>query len=118
MTHAHITSWLLAIILFFVTNAMMNAGKEKPAKILHMILRVLYILIIVTGVQIVLGLFQISGEYIGKIVFGLWTVVMMELILVRNKKGKSTKAFWIQFVIVLILTLLLGFRLPLGFQFF
>jgi hypothetical protein len=40
------------------------------------------------------------------------------MILVRAKKKKPTRIFWIQFVIVLIVVILLGLRLPIGLKFF
>ncbi len=114
MTHAHITTWVVAIILFFVAHSLFKSGKEKPSKIVHMVLRLFYILIVITGVILVTGVYQLDGEYIAKIVLGIWTIGAMEMVLVRLKKGKPTRVFWIQFVIVLLLTIVLGMRLPLG----
>ncbi|MDQ0232253.1 YisL family protein [Metabacillus malikii] len=118
MTHAHITTWLIAIILFFVVNALLKSKKDKQAKITHMVLRLFYILIIVTGVIITVGLSKIDGEYIGKIILGILTIGMMEMVLAKVKKGKPAKVFWILFFVIFILTVLLGLRLPLGFWVF
>ncbi|BBP88362.1 hypothetical protein BsIDN1_19800 [Bacillus safensis] len=50
-THLHITAWVLGIILFFVAFAL--AGKnDKGAKIVHMIVRLFYLIIIATGVEL------------------------------------------------------------------
>lgn len=114
MTHAHITTWVVAIILFFVANTLLKSGKEKPSKIVHMVLRLFYILIIVTGVMIASNI-QLNGEYIGKMILGIVTIGMMEMVLIKSKKGQPTKVFWIVFIIALILTILLGLRLPYGF---
>ncbi|APH05964.1 YisL family protein [Bacillus weihaiensis] len=114
MVHAHITSWALGIILFFVAFSLFKSGKEKPFKIVHMVLRLVYVLIVITGIVVVTGVSQLSAEYIAKIVLGIWTIGAMEMVLVRSKKGKPTRVFWIQFIVVLIVTILLGVRLPLG----
>jgi len=114
MTHAHITTWVVAIILFFVAHSLYKSGKEKPSKIVHMVLRLFYILIIVTGGLLVSAIYKIDGEYIAKMILCVLTIGAMEMVLVRLKKGKPTRVFWIQFVIVVILTILLGMRLPLG----
>lgn len=114
MVHMHITAWVIGLILLFVASSMYKSGKEKPATIVHMILRVFYLLIIASGIMIVVSLTKISGEYIGKIVLGILTVGMMEMVLVKMKKGQPAKTFWIIFIIVFILTVLLGARLPLG----
>ncbi len=117
-THLHITTWVVALILFFVANSLFKSGKEKPFKIVHMTLRLFYLLIIASGLQLVLSLAAINGEYIGKIILGIYVIGMMEMILVRSKKKKPTRIFWIQFVIVLIIVILLGLRLPLGLKWF
>lgn len=116
-THAHITSWVLALVLFFVVNSLHKSGKAKAAKIVHMILRVLYIIVFATGGMLVHTLF--SGqpyEYIAKVLGGLWIIATMEMVLVRSVKGKSTRSPWIQFVIAVVVVILLGLRLPLGFN--
>lgn len=48
MTHAHITTWVLSIILLIVILIMQKQGKNT--KVLHMILRVFYLLILATGI--------------------------------------------------------------------
>ncbi|WP_155111913.1 YisL family protein [Metabacillus mangrovi] len=110
----HITSWILGLILFFAAYFLHTGGNARVSKILHMILRVFYILIIVTGVWILLSLSNINAEYIIKGLAGLWLIASMEMILVRLKKNKPVRSFWIQLIIALVLVLLLGWRLPLG----
>ncbi|MDQ0224207.1 YisL family protein [Metabacillus niabensis] len=118
MTHVHITSWVIAIILFFVATSLLKSKKEKQAKIVSMILRVFYILVIGTGVLILSGFTSIDGEYIGKIILGILTIGMMEMVLAKVKKGKPAMLFWILFFVILILTISLGLRLPEGFDLF
>lgn len=118
-THAHITAWVLALVLFFVANSLHKSGKAKAAKIVHMILRVLYILVFATGGMLVHTLFSMQPvEYIAKVLIGLWVIAAMEMVLVRTVKGKATKSLWIQFYVAVVLVILLGLRLPLGFQLF
>lgn len=118
-THAHITAWVLALVLFFVANSLHKSGKAKAAKIVHMILRVLYIIVFATGGMLVHTLFSMQPvEYIAKVLIGLWVIAAMEMVLVRTVKGKSTKSLWIQFYVAVVLVILLGLRLPLGFQLF
>lgn len=115
MAHLHITAWLVAIILLFVVTAFYKQGKAKPAKILHMILRLFYLIVIFSGGVLLFTYSSISGELIIKILAGLWTIVTIEMITVGTKKDKPTKGWWIQFVIVAAIAIILGFgRLPLG----
>ena len=48
-THLHITSWVLAIILLIVVLMLHKQGKAKAAKIVHMILRLDFLLILYSG---------------------------------------------------------------------
>ncbi|MCM3767400.1 YisL family protein [Neobacillus niacini] len=115
MIHGHVTAWVLALILFFVAMALQSSGKEKGAKIVKMILRVLYLLIIATGVGLIFSLAKISVLYILKAVVGLWIIGLFEMILGRVASKRRTSVFWIQFVIAWALVLYLGFiQLPMS----
>ncbi|OCA84301.1 hypothetical protein A8F94_16450 [Bacillus sp. FJAT-27225] len=118
MTHAHITTWVLGLILFFVALNLYKGGNEKGAKITHMILRVLYILILVTGFMILFDLSKIGLLYILKTAVGLWVIAIMEMLLIKTGKKVDAKVLWIQFVIALVLVLLLGLSMPMGFDWF
>ncbi|MGG2066714.1 YisL family protein [Bacillus sp. S14(2024)] len=114
MLHMHITAWSLGIILFFVTYSMYKNGKQ--AKPMHMVVRLLYILIIVSGLLVYKDVHWMPMLYGMKMLGGIWVIAAMEMVLVKASKGKSTRALWIQFVIVLLVVLYLGLRLPLGFS--
>lgn len=123
MVHLHITVWLLAIILLFIVIGLQNSGKEKGAKILQMILRLDYLVILYSGGSMFADLWKWdtvnNGEVFVKVLAGLWVIITIEMIGIRNGKNKSTKGLWIQFIIAFLITLILGFgRLPLGVQLF
>ena len=112
-THIHITTWVLGIVFFLLA-----AFGVKP-KMMHMITRLFYILIIISGG----ALFMEYGsgdqmQYGMKFLFGILTIGMMEMVLVKQKKGKKTGLFWILFVVFLLVTMFYGFKLPIGFNFF
>ncbi|MBT2688989.1 YisL family protein [Bacillus sp. ISL-47] len=117
MIHAHITTWFLALVLFIVALVMHKSGKHKGLKVVHMILRLFYLLIIGTGVWILSTLNNIDMLYVLKSLVGLWVIAMFEMIIIRTVKEKKTSILWIQFIIALILVLYLGFvQLPLTFM--
>lgn len=121
MAHLHITSWVLAIILIFIVSAFYGQDKTKPGKIVHMILRLDYLLLLYSGGSLI-GTYisngvsgAMLGELIVKVIAGIWVIVSMEMIGVKTKKNKPVKVWWIQFVIAAIIAIGLGFgRLPLG----
>lgn len=115
MAHLHITAWVIAFILLFVVVSFYKGGKEKPGKILHMILRLDYLVILYSGGSLFSDYTIMSGELIVKVLAGLWTIVSIEMITVKTKKEKPTKAWWIQFAVAALIAILLGFvRLELG----
>lgn len=117
MIHAHMTAWFLALILFFVSIGLHKSGKEKGSKIVHMILRVVYLLILLTGFMLLFSI-NITIMYVLKAAVGLWVISMLEMILIRTKKSEKASILWIQFVVALLLVLYLGLSLPLGTDLF
>ncbi len=113
MTHAHITTWLVALILFFVAINLNKKGNEKGFKLLQMILRAMYLLILATGGILLSSVATISLLYILKVIVGLWIIALFEMILMRSAKKKPVAVLWVQFIIAFLLVLYLGFKLPL-----
>ena len=118
ITDFHITSWLLGVILLIVAAVLLKKGNQKGYKITHMILRVVYLVIIATGADLLFRMDSISGEYIGKAVLGLIVIGLMEMILIKMKKGASTKGFIIGFVVMFIIIVAMGLQMPLGMDLF
>jgi hypothetical protein len=117
MTHAHLTAWFLALVLFFIALGLHKSGKQKGAKIVKMILRLFYLLIILTGAMLLFSISTISGLYILKAAVGLWVIAAFEMILGKTAKGENASVSWIQLIIAFVLVLYLGFSMPLGFDF-
>ncbi|MFB1050059.1 YisL family protein [Paraliobacillus sp. JSM ZJ581] len=121
MIHLHITSWVLALILFIISYYYYKVNKQKTAKITHMVIRLLYVLILYSGGDLLVGYIQsgtfnaFAAETIIKVVAGLWVIVCMELLLVRFAKSKPIKGFFVQLTVALVIVIALGFgRLPWG----
>ncbi|MDF2608387.1 MAG: hypothetical protein K0S51_2116 [Bacillales bacterium] len=113
MTHAHLTSIVLALVIFCAAYLLQRSGKN--VKVLHMILRVMYVLVFITGGML---FFKMDLLYGLKLVLGLWFLGLFEMILIRDRKGGNTSGLWIQFVIVLIGLIYLGLKLPQGLFYF
>ncbi|MGN7477082.1 YisL family protein [Solibacillus silvestris] len=115
-THLHITTWVVALILFLIA-----AFSSKKLTAVHMILRVMYILVIVTGGALFLEwrdkIVESGMNYDMKVLFGILVIGFMEMILVRKNKGKSVNMFWVLFGIVLLVTLYLGLSMGIGVNF-
>ena len=84
-THFHIFTWVVGIILFLVAASMETESKGR--KILHMIARLFYVLILFSGVLLFLKILIIDGALYGvKFLLGFLTIGMMEMVLVRSAK--------------------------------
>jgi hypothetical protein len=114
MTHAHITTWLIALILFIVAIVLHKNEKQRPYKIVVMILRVFYLLIIVTGGMLISNMAVIPGMYWVKTILGLLVIGFFEMVLAQTTKGKSASLAWILLIVAFIGVVYLGFTLPQG----
>ncbi len=116
-THFHILTWVVGIIVFIVASGMEPGTKNR--KIMHMVARLFYVLIIISGALLFFAHSGIDPMLYGiKFLFGLLTVGMMEMVLIRSQKNKDVKMFWILFVVFLLVTMFLGLKLPVGFDLF
>lgn len=118
-THLHVTAWALAFILFIIVVVLNKSGKAKGAKIVHMILRLDYLLILYSGGTLLANYLAGDpqmGEAIFKGLAGIWAIFAMEMIGIKMARHEATKSFWIQLIIAVLITMALGFgRLPGGF---
>lgn len=117
-THFHIFTWVVGIIVFLVTAVMAKGSKGR--KISHMITRLFYVLILLSGVLLFMkGMDYDQGALYGmKLLFGLVSVGLMEMVLVRSNKGKNVTTFAVLLFIFVMVTMFLGFKLPMGITWF
>ncbi|MER2089460.1 YisL family protein [Sporosarcina sp. JAI121] len=116
-THLHIFTWVVGIILFLIAAGMDKESKGR--KILHMIARLFYVLILISGALLFFKYSSNDAALYGvKFLLGFLTIGMMEMVLVRSTKNKSVKTVWILFFVFLLATLFLGFKLPVGIDWF
>ncbi|MGG0482638.1 DUF1516 family protein [Priestia aryabhattai] len=107
--HIHVTLWTLLIISFVVSLILHRAGKAKGQKILHMVARLLYLLVLVSGLHMLAAWYHFQGAALIKGIAGVLVLVGMEMVLVRTEKGKRTGVAWTILVIALILVFYYGY---------
>lgn len=108
-SHSHAGSWFFTILLFAISYMMLKKQNMKAQKITHMILRLFFVIMVVTGFGMLIG-FNFSLNFVIKGILAFILISLMEMILVRSKKGKETKPLWIPFAGVLPIVLLMGFN--------
>ena len=120
-THLHMTTWVVGLVLFFIA-----AFSAKKLTGVHMTLRVVYILIIISGTALFLEYRDMIASmndgsgmtYDMKFMFGILLIGFMEMVLVRKNKAKSTTVVWALFAISLIAVLYLGLGGGIGLNLF
>lgn len=112
--HSHVASWALLFILFVVASIFLLMNISKGLKIAHMILRLSYILVFITGI----GLLNELGYpwiYIFKGVMAFIMIGFMEMLLSRGAKGmlSSQKAsiYSVLILVIAVITLLIGYKI-------
>lgn len=107
--HIHVTLWTLLIISFVVSLILHRAGKAKGQKILHMVARLLYLLVLVSGLHMLAAWYHFQGAALIKGIAGVLVLVGMEMVFVRTEKRKRTGVAWGVLVIALILVFYYGY---------
>ena len=110
--HPHAYFWVILVLFFFITYFLYIKNVFKGAKITHMVLRMMYVIIIGTGFTL-LVLRGFPFQYIVKGLLGISLVYFMEMLLVKTKKGFAGNAlrnYWILCVSTLVLILLMGYQ--------
>lgn len=124
MLHLHLTAIIVSIILFIAVYFMYkknNTGENKPAFIMHMVLRLLYLLVLFSGFMVYVGNMEgISNagshmQYGIKALLGILSIGLMEIAIVRLKKNsKKANVLMVICLIAIVATVIMGAMLPLG----
>src|SRR5690606_21855116 len=96
--YTHIDTWGITLLVFFISFFLLTKDKMKAQKITHMILRILFVVMFVTGFGLVIS-YKFALITIVKMLFALWLIASMEMILIKAKKNQPTSVVWVQFVI-------------------
>ncbi|GAE31171.1 DUF1516 family protein [Alkalihalobacillus hemicellulosilyticus] len=108
---SHRGSWTILIILFIVAFFLYKAQKNKGATVVHMITRLFYLIMLVSGIGTLIG-YQFPVVLIVKGILALVLIYVMEMILVRTKKntlGDKAGVYWIALVVISLIVILMGF---------
>jgi hypothetical protein len=104
----HVYSWTITLILFVLSFILVKADKPKPQKILHMILRLFYIITLLTGIGLVVS-YNFWGPTLIKGALGILLMVLMEMILVKSRDGERTGWLSLAFVVDILLVFYFGY---------
>lgn len=118
MIHLHLTAIVIALVFFFITYfSIKNPGDPDAeyAKAPHMVARLFYVIVLVSGLVLFIQAMGINGMLYGlKFLAGLFTVGLMEMAVVRKRKKSAGQPLFISFLVLAVITISLGIYLPLG----
>lgn len=106
MYQTHVGSWAFLLTLFVLSYFFKN-------KVIHMILRLFYIIMIVSGGYMLFVTGGYPASFHLKALVAVTMVGLMEMIIVRrHKKGQTNRQllpFWVGIIALLTLLLLIAF---------
>lgn len=101
--HTHAGSWLVLVILFVLSYI------YTKNKVLPMVLRLFYLIMIGTGAYILFGIGDYGTIYHIKATAAIIMIGFMEMTLVRRKKGKADKPFLATVILLLLFIVSVGY---------
>ncbi|HEU5139540.1 MAG TPA: DUF1516 family protein [Bacillales bacterium] len=105
----HVYSWTITLILFVISLILLKANKPKPQKIFHMILRLFYIITLLTGIGLVFSYGFSNGAALIKGALAIILLFLMETILVKSRDSEKVAIWWIVFIIDIVLVFYYGY---------
>ncbi|USG66951.1 DUF1516 family protein [Brevibacillus ruminantium] len=113
LVESHVGAWEVAFLLLIVSYILYRVGKERIAKILHMILRLMIVIIVVSGIWMLFAFRSGDVLYYIKGVLGLLTFGLMEMALGRARRNEASTGFFIGALVLLVVVILTGYRVIL-----
>ncbi|WP_059104793.1 DUF1516 family protein [Shouchella shacheensis] len=113
ITLNHLLSLLLTFLLFAFVNIFYKIQKRKTALVLHQLLRLSYLLVLLTGI-LLLPVMPITFGRMFKFLLGVLTMGFMEIFLMHRRQGDLGFFHWTGFGVLLGATIAMGLFLPLG----
>ncbi|MED0673201.1 DUF1516 family protein [Aneurinibacillus aneurinilyticus] len=105
----HTDSWFWILLFFVLSFLLLKAGKKTAKKIAHMLLRLIALIMIITGILMLVA-YQFPIAYTLKGILAIAMFGVMEMILGMAARGKRTGPFWGVLIILVALVLLIAFR--------
>ncbi|GAA4708426.1 DUF1516 family protein [Brevibacillus fulvus] len=110
LLHAHVGAWEAAFVLYIIAYILVRLRQNRIAKILHMILRLLFVIIVVSGLWMLFAYMAGEVRYYIKGILGLVTIGLIEMTMGRATKGKANLSFFILSLVLFVLVILIGYQ--------
>ncbi|MGG1658515.1 YisL family protein [Brevibacillus sp. NRS-1366] len=110
LKEAHIGGWEVAFVLLIVGYILYRLGKAKAGKIVHMLLRLMIVIILVSGLWMLFQYHASDFYFYVKGILAIITFGLMEMSLGRARRQDASLGFFIGALVVMVLVIMLGYR--------
>lgn len=110
LKEAHVGGWEVAFVLLIVAYILYRVGKAKAGKIVHMLLRLMMVIILVSGAWLLFAFHVSDVLYYVKGLLAIITFGLMEMSLGRASRKEGSIGFFIGALAVMVLVILMGYR--------
>lgn len=114
LRESHVGSWELAFVLLIIGYILYRVGKAKAGKVVHMILRLMIVIILLSGAGLLFSYHASDFYYYVKAILGIVVFGLMEMSLGRASRKQPSLGFFIGAIVVMVLVILLGYRVFAG----
>ena len=110
LLESHVGGWEVALVLLIIGYILYRAGKERVARILHMILRLMIIIIAVSGIWMLFAYHAGDVLYYVKGILAILAFGLMEMSLGRARRNEASIGFFVGALMLLVVVILIGYR--------
>ena len=105
---SHQGAWAFLIIFFLVSFTLYKTHKMKSAKVVSMILRLFYLIMFLSGLELLIT-YGFPPHYFVKGIIALLMIGFMEMALRKAKRGQSGMVGFILAFVSALLVVIMGF---------
>ncbi|GIN11826.1 hypothetical protein J26TS2_16930 [Shouchella clausii] len=105
---SHEGSWAILAILFLVAYFLFRGGKSKAGTIIHMIARLFFVIMLVTGASMLIA-YQFAYFFFIKGLLAVLLIGFMEAALGKAKRNENSLGMLFAVLVVLVVIVLMGY---------
>ena len=110
LIESHVGAWEVAIVLLLVGYILYRLDKQKAAKVIQMILRLLYVVIVGSGLWMLFQFHSSDPLYYLKGLLGIATIALAEIALKRAAHRHPSLSYLVAALVLFVVVILIGYR--------
>lgn len=111
LRESHVGGWEVAFVLLIIGYFLYRMGKAKAGKIVHMILRLMIVIILLSGAGLLFAYHASDVFYYVKAILAIAVFGLMEMSMGRAARQQPSLGFFIGAIVLMVLVILLGYRI-------